>query len=135
MALFRNVMLLLLATMAWTLPLESVEQADNDLVARAGATVYLIGDSTMAKGGGGSGTDGWGQYLQKYLPGATIFNHAVGGRSFRSFTEQGRFDAVAAAVKPGNWVVMEFGHNEHGSLRNDNGRTACPGEGSEICKV
>ncbi|KAF7117336.1 hypothetical protein CNMCM5793_006085 [Aspergillus hiratsukae] len=96
------------------------------------ATIYLAGDSTMAKNGGGSGTDGWGQYISSYVS-ATVSNKAVGGRSARSYTREGRFQAIADLLKPGDYVVIEFGHNDGGSLSTDNGRTDCPGSGDETC--
>ncbi|KAI0381204.1 carbohydrate esterase family 12 protein [Hypomontagnella monticulosa] len=104
----------------------------------APATIHLCGDSTMAKGGGGSGipTEGWGEYL-KYSFGSdyVVHNAAIGGRSARSFTREGRFDEVAKVVKPGDWVVIEFGHNDGGSLSTDNGRTDCPGDGAQTCQT
>ena len=75
--------------------------------AAASATVHLCGDSTMARGNGI--IDGWGQYLQ-YSLNEPVVNHAVGGRSARSFTREGRFDEVLAQVESGDFVVIEFGH-------------------------
>ncbi|KAF1959550.1 secreted rhamnogalacturonan acetylesteras-like protein, partial [Byssothecium circinans] len=97
-------------------------------------TVYLAGDSTMAKAGGGSGTDGWGNYFA-YSVNLPVVNKAIGGRSARSFTVEGRFDDIVKVVQPNDIVIIEFGHNDGGSLSSsDNGRTACPGAGSETCK-
>ncbi|PGH15553.1 hypothetical protein AJ79_02335 [Helicocarpus griseus UAMH5409] len=97
------------------------------------ATLYLAGDSTMARGSGG--TDGWGQYLTNKLSIPAI-NSAIGGRSARSFTREGRFDAIASQLSPGDHVVIEFGHNDGGGLGSgDNGRSACPGTGSETCET
>lgn len=106
-------------------------------------TIWLAGDSTMAPGGGHNGTEGWGQYLQ-YSFGtakagtiqAFVNNSAYAGRSMRSFTREGRFDRIAAVVKPGDWVVIEMGHNDGGSpypAASDNGRGDCPGAGNETC--
>ncbi|KAG9013099.1 Rhamnogalacturonan acetylesterase [Tulasnella sp. JGI-2019a] len=104
------------------------------LLVKGSVTVYMCGDSTMAKGGAGDGdTDGWGQYLAQYIT-RPVVNDAIGGRSARSYTREGRFAAVAAAVVQGDFVVIEFGHNDGGSLTpTDNGRTDCPGAGSETC--
>ncbi|KAI1120458.1 GDSL-like Lipase/Acylhydrolase [Nemania abortiva] len=101
------------------------------------ATVYLAGDSTMAKAGGGSGTEGWGQFLQYSLPSSyAVSNMAIAGRSARSFTREGRFQAIADVVKSGDWVVVEFGHNDGGSLTpTDNGRTDCFGDGTQTCQT
>ena len=61
-------------------------------------------------------------------------NQAVGGRSARSFTREGRFNTIANQVKPGDWVIIEFGHNDGGGLGSgDNGRTDCGGTGDETC--
>lgn len=99
---------------------------------QAAATVHLCGDSTMARGNGV--IDGWGQYLQHSLD-VPVVNHAIGGRSARSFTREGRFDEVLGQVQNGDWVVIEFGHNDGGSLSSDNGRSACFGDGEETCQT
>ncbi|KAB5571865.1 SGNH hydrolase-type esterase domain-containing protein [Coniochaeta sp. 2T2.1] len=96
-------------------------------------TIYLAGDSTMAKLT--SPTDGWGQYLSKYLT-APVINKAIAGRSARSYTNEGRFTEIANLITAGDIVVIEFGHNDGGSPNSasDNGRSDCPGTGSETCK-
>jgi rhamnogalacturonan acetylesterase len=91
-----------------------------------GQTVYLAGDSTMAKGGGGSGTDGWGQYLGQYLTLPTV-NMAIAGRSARSYTVEGRFTTLINTVKKGDFVIIEFGHNDGSSGAVDNGREEAVG--------
>ncbi|KAJ7485396.1 rhamnogalacturonan acetylesterase precursor [Mycena latifolia] len=94
-------------------------------VALAAPTVYLAGDSTMAATGANDGdTAGWGAFLPGYISLAVV-NDAIGGRSARSFTREGRFTAMAASVKAGDYVIIEFGHNDGGSLSTDNGRTDC----------
>lgn len=77
-------------------------------------TVWLCGDSTMAPGGGHNGTEGFGQYLQYSFDSnlVRINNSAYAGRSARTFTREGRFQAVADKIVPGDWVVIEFGHND-----------------------
>ncbi|WZH42036.1 SGNH hydrolase-type esterase domain-containing protein [Fusarium acuminatum] len=100
----------------------------------AGQTVYFAGDSTMAKNGANDGvTDGWGNYIGKYLK-VTAVNKAIGGRSARSYTNEGRFQEIIDVVKKGDIVVIEFGHNDGGSpTKNDNKRSDCPGSGTEVC--
>lgn len=64
-----------------------------------------------------------------------MVNKAIGGRSSRSFTVEGRFDEIVSLVKANDIVVIEFGHNDGGSLSTtDNGRSVCPGTGDEICQ-
>ncbi|KAH6655070.1 SGNH hydrolase-type esterase domain-containing protein [Truncatella angustata] len=107
---------------------------DKELAARATPTLYLCGDSTMAKNGANDGdTDGWGQYINKYVSITTV-NNAIGGRSARSYWDEGRFASTAASVTSGDIVVIEFGHNDGGSPESsDNGRSDCPGSGTETC--
>jgi len=58
----------------------------------------------------------------------------VAGRSARSYTNEGRFTAIANAVVSGDFVIIEFGHNDGGSLSpTDNNRTDCVGSGDETC--
>ncbi|KAJ3056538.1 hypothetical protein HK097_006171 [Rhizophlyctis rosea] len=92
----------------------------------------MAGDSTMARGGGGSGftSDGWGQYLGSYLT-IPVVNRAIGGRSSRSYTREGRFASIANEVKSGDYVVIEFGINDGGGLSTDNGRSVASGTGDE----
>lgn len=73
-------------------------------VATAVTNIWLAGDSTMAKGGGGTGTEGWGQYLQYSFNSAeyVVNNDAVAGRSARSYTIEDRFNTIAAKVKSGD---------------------------------
>ncbi|KAK5625455.1 hypothetical protein RRF57_001171 [Xylaria bambusicola] len=91
----------------------------------------------MAKSGGGSGTEGWGEYLKYSLPSSyTVSNKAVAGRSARSYTREGRFQEIAKVLQSGDWVVVEFGHNDGGSLSpTDNGRTDCFGDGDQTCRT
>jgi rhamnogalacturonan acetylesterase len=95
-------------------------------------TIWLCGDSTAAPGGGHNGTEGWGQFLQ-YSFDATIArvnNSAYAGRSARSFTREGRFQRIADVAQRGDWVIIEFGHNDGGNPYTDlKGRADCPGTG------
>ena len=91
----------------------------------AAPTIYLAGDSTMTANGNNDGTAGWGVFLKNFTS-LAIVNDAIAGRSARSFTREGRFTAMAASVKSGDYVIIEFGHNDGGSLTpTDNGRTDC----------
>ncbi|KAK3364494.1 SGNH hydrolase-type esterase domain-containing protein [Lasiosphaeria hispida] len=102
-------------------------------VKRATPTVYLAGDSTMAKTS--APLDGWGPYLGRYLT-IPVVNKAISGRSARSYTNEGRFTELEKLVTSGDIVVIEFGHNDGGSPNSasDNARSDCPGSGSETCK-
>lgn len=79
-------------------------------------TIFIIGDSTAAKKdlSTGSPERGWGMALQCFFDSAYIRvdNHAVNGRSSKSFIDEGRWDKVLAAMKPGDYVIIQFGHND-----------------------
>lgn len=134
---------LLYLPIAVALPGPKHVSSNNGAHAGSIPTVWLAGDSTTAPGGGHNGTEGWGQYLQ-YSFGSNAFvnNSAYAGRSARSFTREGRFDRIAAAMKPGDFVVIELGINDPGTPMNgststtgDKGRADCPGAGDETCTV
>lgn len=77
--------------------------------------VHLIGDSTMADKclRNENPERGWGQLLHEYFhPSVTIFNHARDGRSSRSFMWEGLWDAACVHFHPGDWLVIQFGHND-----------------------
>ncbi|KAL1840881.1 hypothetical protein VTJ49DRAFT_7673 [Mycothermus thermophilus] len=104
------------------------------VVARqATPTVYLAGDSTMARTSGQ--LMGWGEYLSRYIT-LPVVNKAISGRSARSFTNEGRFAEIERLVRRDDIVVISFGHNDGGSPNNanDNGRSACGGTGNEVCR-
>ncbi|KAI5364236.1 Putative SGNH hydrolase-type esterase domain, SGNH hydrolase superfamily [Septoria linicola] len=78
----------------------------------------------MATLAGAPVTQGWGTFLPDHIS-LAVDNNAIGGRSARSFTREGRFTAMAAEVASGDYVIIAFGHNDGGSLSTDNGRTDC----------
>lgn len=79
-------------------------------------TIFIIGDSTAAKKdlSKGSPERGWGMALQQYFDSTCVVvdNHAVNGRSSKSFIDEGRWDKVLALIKPGDYVIIQFGHND-----------------------
>ncbi len=77
-------------------------------------TLHLAGDSTMAdKPDLDYPERGWGQLLRERVgPSLQLVNHAVNGRSTKSFRDLGHWDALLAQLKPGDWVIIQFGHND-----------------------
>lgn len=78
-------------------------------------TVFLCGDSTLAdKLPADKPETGWGMVLPTYLNTEVmqVQNHAVNGRSTKSFLTEGRWQKVMAQVKKGDWVLIQFGHND-----------------------
>lgn len=78
-------------------------------------TIFMVGDSTMANKDirGDKQERGWGMALQCYFDdGVLIDNHAVNGRSSKSFIDEGRWTKVLEKIRPGDYVVIQFGHND-----------------------
>ena len=77
--------------------------------------LYLVGDSTMADKPviPANAERGWGQMLPAYFKSSLrVENHAVNGRSSKSFLDEGRWAAITNKLKPSDWVVIQFGHND-----------------------
>ena len=78
-------------------------------------TIFMIGDSTMAnkKLDGGNPERGWGMVLPGFFSeDIKIDNHAANGRSSKSFISEGRWAKVISKVKKGDYVFIQFGHND-----------------------
>lgn len=77
-------------------------------------TIYSIGDSTMAnKKPEVYPETGWCQMLgENFEELVTVKNHAVNGRSSKSFIEEGRWQVVLDSLKRGDYVFIQFGHND-----------------------
>lgn len=79
-------------------------------------TIFIIGDSTAAKKdlSTGSPERGWGMALQCFFDDTFIRvdNHAVNGRSSKSFIDEGRWQKVLDKIQPGDYVIIQFGHND-----------------------
>lgn len=103
-------------------------------------TVWLIGDSTVKNGTGkgAGGLWGWGDYLYKQFDTTkiSIKNCALGGRSSRTFISEGLWDKVLVKIKPGDYVIMQFGHNDAGAV-NDSSRArgTIKGTGNETEEI
>ncbi len=81
-------------------------------------TLHLIGDSTMADKPDPEHNPerGWGQALPQFVDrGVTVRNHAVNGRSSKSFITEGRWDSVRVHLHAGDYVFIQFGHNDEKS--------------------
>ena len=105
----------------------AVEKAANAAL----PTVHIVGDSTVRSGGTGVGLWGWGERIAPFFDPAKInvVNHAIGGRSARTFYTEGRWDKVAAALKPGDFVIIQFGHNDGGRIGDPANKHRADGTG------
>lgn len=97
--------------------------------------VFLIGDSTVknGKGQGDGGQWGWGSFFQQFFDTTRISveNHALGGRSSRSFFTEGLWDKVLPGIQEGDYLLIQFGHNDGGSLNTGRARASLNGIGEE----
>lgn len=78
-------------------------------------TIFMIGDSTMANKSleGNNQERGWGHVLGGFFSeDIVVDNHAVNGRSSKSFIDEGRWEVVLNKMKPGDYVFIQFGHND-----------------------
>jgi lysophospholipase L1-like esterase len=79
-------------------------------------TLFIVGDSTVKTGT--KGQQGWGDPIIALFDKTKIRveNHAIGGRSSRTFQTEGRWDKILTAAKPGDFVLIQMGHNDGGPL-------------------
>jgi lysophospholipase L1-like esterase len=109
-----------------------IPKAPDHPVNPALPTLFIIGDSTVEHGKGLQ--VGWGLPFADYFDPSKInvVNRAIGGRSARNFQAEGRWDKVLADSKPGDFVIMQFGHNDGGDpkdpLKGDRGDLKGVGE-------
>lgn len=85
------------------------------VVAQKKPTLFLIGDSTMAnkENPDKNPEHGWGQVLNQFFTtGIEIQNHAMNGRSSKSFRTEGRWNTIEKQLKKGDFVIIQFGHND-----------------------
>ena len=78
-------------------------------------TIFMIGDSTMANKPIDMDKQerGWGQMLPLMLQGAIkVDNHALTGYSGKSFIDNGKWAAVLERMQPGDYLIIQFGHND-----------------------
>ncbi|MBS1792765.1 MAG: rhamnogalacturonan acetylesterase [Acidobacteria bacterium] len=99
-------------------------------------TLFIVGDSTLKSN---APLRGWGQELGQFFDQTKInvVNRAIGGRSSRSFQYEGRWDKVLAEIRPGDFVIIQFGHNDVGKYDDpaSKDRPALHGEGDETADV
>lgn len=76
-------------------------------------TLWIVGDSTLNSN---APLRGWGQELGQFFDHTKInvVNSAIGGRSSRTFLYEGRWDKIMSEIKKGDFVILQFGHNDVG---------------------
>jgi len=97
------------------------------------STVFIVGDSTAR-----NGADlGWGDHFAPLFDTTRInvANRAMAGRSSRTYINEGRWDRVLAEMKPGDFVLIQMGHNDGGDLGGAKPRGTLKGIGEETQDV
>ncbi|MEV3856517.1 rhamnogalacturonan acetylesterase [Streptomyces sp. NPDC050095] len=99
------------------LPLAAVAATPAAAAHRGRRTLFIAGDSTAAqKYVDAKPETGWGMALPFFLSSRVeVANHAVNGRSSKSFVDEGRLDAILAAIRPGDLLLIQFAHNDEKS--------------------
>jgi rhamnogalacturonan acetylesterase len=110
---FRRIIKSTLVVTGTLLSFISLKQQDKPLL-------YIIGDSTVQNNDGNGKNDywGWGSLLSPYLDTSRISvrNHAKSGTSTRTFILDGRWDRIMTTLKKGDFVIIQFGHNDHAGV-------------------
>ncbi len=101
--------------------------------------VFIVGDSTVKNGkdDGSNKQWGWGHFFWEWCDTTkvSVENHALGGRSSRTFITEGLWDKVLAGVQKGDYVLIQFGHNDAGSLNMGRARASLKGNGDNDTTV
>ena len=92
-----------------------------DIVPVSSPTLFLLGDSTVCDQSAEPYTS-WGQMLTRFVkPGVAVANHGESGETYRDSLGRRRIDKIAASLKPGDTVLMQFGHNDQKQVKEGKG--------------
>jgi rhamnogalacturonan acetylesterase len=98
-------------------------------------TLFVVGDSTANNNANGG--KGWGDPFAAFFDASklNVLNRARAGRSSRTFLTEGLWDKVLQDLKAGDYVLIQFGHNDGGPLDTGRARGSLPGLGEETKAV
>ncbi|HEX8148464.1 MAG TPA: rhamnogalacturonan acetylesterase [Pyrinomonadaceae bacterium] len=98
-------------------------------------TLFVVGDSTANNNANGG--KGWGDPFVAFFDTSKInvLNRARAGRSSRTFLTEGLWEKVLQDLKAGDFVLIQFGHNDGGPLDTGRARGSLPGLGEETKEV
>jgi len=117
-----GMMMIVQSMMAQTPPTAPVVSVPQPKIDQNLPTVFFIGDSTVKNGrdDGAGGLWGWGNPIVASfdLKRINVQNRALEGRSSRTFITEGLWDKVLADMKPGDFVLIQFGHNDGGAIND-----------------
>lgn len=131
----------LFAFFSLSLPCLAQPQKSSSPAQQSIPSLYIIGDSTANIHGDPEVSTakrvGWGTPFAAYFDPAKIrvVNAARAGRSSRTFMSEGKWTAVADQLKPGDFVLIQFGHNDPGPVDKDKARGSLPGIGDDVQSV
>jgi rhamnogalacturonan acetylesterase len=101
--------------------------------------LFLVGDSIMKTGSGSGerGPWGWGSELGAFFdPGRIhVYNEGRGGRSSRGYIEEGAWQGIVAQLRRGDFVIIQFGHNDAANSQNYPDRVSIKGNGEETQEI
>jgi lysophospholipase L1-like esterase len=101
--------------------------------------LFLVGDSIMhtGTGNGDTGPWGWGAEIIPMFDPAKIhvYNEGLGGRSSRGYIQEGAWAKIMDHLQPGDWVIVQFGHNDAKNSENYPDRTTLPGNGDDTQEI
>jgi lysophospholipase L1-like esterase len=87
-------------------------------------TIFLIGDSTVCDQSK-EPFSSWGQSFTRFFkPGVAVANHGESGESYRDSIGRRRLDKMLSVMKPGDWMLMQFGHNDQKQIAAKSGSPA-----------
>ncbi|MCC8088203.1 MAG: rhamnogalacturonan acetylesterase [Rikenellaceae bacterium] len=112
------------------------EKIPYDSPARVGdnPVIFTVGDSTVKNADNDEdGPFSWGSVIGRFFDDGkiTVDNQAMAGRSTRTFLDEGRWDKVYEALRPGDYVLIQFGHNEGGEINTGKARGVFKGSGDD----
>lgn len=97
--------------------------------------MFIIGDSTVknGRGIGQLGMWGWGSFFKQYILNdvVSVENHGMGGRSSRTYISEGLWNNIVSSMQAGDYLIIQFGHNDIGSVNTGRARASLPGIGNE----
>ncbi|WP_411345303.1 rhamnogalacturonan acetylesterase [Paenibacillus sp. WLX1005] len=117
----RRYMLLLVALVLLVGLWIAMEASADKRTPHAQPVVYIAGDSTVQTYTSDQQPQaGWGQMIGHYFDTGIVFsNHAISGRSTRTFIQQGRLDEIMNEIRPGDYLLIQFGHNDANTAKPD----------------
>jgi lysophospholipase L1-like esterase len=103
--------------------------------------LFLVGDSIMGTGKADAADDdgprgyGW-ELIPMFDPAKVhVYNQGKGGRSSRGYIDEGSWAGVLSQIQPGDWVIVDFGHNDAANSANYPDRVTGKGNGDELSEV